>query len=257
MQKLIIWCVVGAIGIFTFKGYQQYSKNQLMLIAQEQEGIDYRQEKKALDLARSSNDPEAIRAFIQQYPGSVWLDIAYYQHDRLVVQDAINAKDTSKLNRFIHQNRHSQWRQHAEHYLKKFNRVRDEEQEKKTSQLSQQNAEQTIGGIPRPVQNKVTHTTKIKKSSNNDSRDRVNRALSIYQKMSNQKQLKVRQQKKQQLNEEKQVHHCNTMKDQLKQYSRRIRWYELDNQGNRIFLNKEEVNRRKQTTQNNYNKYCQ
>lgn len=256
MRKLILLIMVGTTGVLAFMGYQQYSENQRMVLAHEQERITYQQEKKALDRARSSNDPVEINAFIQQHPDSVWLDIAHYHHDRLVVQNAIDAKDTTKLKQFIHHKQHSQWRQHAEHYLKKFSRERNVELAKKKNLQTETPAELTIRKTPLPAQKKTSQAKKIKKASSDDARDRVNRALAIYKKMDNQKQIQLRQQKKQQQNDQKRSRNCNRMKDQLIQYTKRIRWYELDGQGNRVFLKKEEVNKRKQAAQNDYDKYC-
>ena len=95
------------------------------------------------------------------------------------------------------------------------------------------------------------------KKSTSDARDRVTRALSIYSKINKQRseEAVLQREKREQIAQLERE--CNQMKDQLRQFKHNIRWYQLDDQGNRVYMKKDDVKKQKQVLRDSIQQHCQ
>lgn len=254
MYKLIL---IATLGTLLYLGYEQYDTLRQQQLNQEQARQKYQQEKEALDLARATNKLTPLNQFIQQNPESDWLETAVYYRDRLVMQIAVDSGNTETLAQFILNNPNSEWKNHARQQLKKLKREQEIEKSRQLAIIKKQNEELSKRKRSTVNSKKTIHSGQSKKSKRDDSAERVQRALSIYQKINKQKQRDASQEKKQQQRNAEFSRRCNKLKDELKQFKMRTRWYQLDEKGNRVFIDKATVAKRKKDMQADYDRYCQ
>jgi hypothetical protein len=263
MYKLVFTV---ALGIALIVGYQQYSHYQQQS-AQARDLKDYEMGKQALENARVTKSPQPLDQFIRQHPDSDWVDTAVYYRDKFALQQIVETRDTAKLKQFIKHNSDSEWQASAQQHLIKIQR----EQENREIQqriLNNQPEMEISGNIPSldaapsstPAQSVQTKTParSTNTTSRNESAERVRRALSIYQTMSKPNIAQNEMRKKQQQQEERRLRACNRLKDQLVQFkkSRRTRWYDLDDTGERVYMSKPAVAQRKKEIRSQIERNC-
>jgi len=255
------WALIIVLGTLAVLGYQQYEKQRQQQVLLEQANLIHQQDKAALDAARASNELAPLEQFIYERPNSAWLETAEYYRDKLILQQAIDSADVRQLHRYIKKYPQSPWLNTAQQHIKKLQREKENKLIQQRIQADNTPDYLAKPEVPAPKRTSTQTLTaapaKIeKKKRNDDPNERIQRALSIYQKINKQQQREQDQAKQQRQREEKLLSQCNRLKDQLKQFKPRMRWYELDEQGNRVFIDKATVAKRKQAMQDDYNRYC-
>ncbi len=269
MKTLAILTVIAALTVAGYYGYTSYQK-QLLL---EQSVARLEQEKQALQAAQASQDILALNQFIADHPQSDWLEKAIYERDKLAYHQAAETGQISALEEFISQYQGSQWISQAQSRLQRLQQEqkRQEDIVRKKQQLElqrQQMADQLSTNIGL-LEDKTTDTlttgttpttpTPEKKTSKGlSSRERVARALAIYQKQRQQEQHSDTKQQEEDRKEEQIKRRCQQIKDQIAQYNnRRIKWYDLDGSGKRVYLNKKQVSISRKRLREEYNQNCE
>lgn len=257
VKTFFLILLVAALGFF---GYKQYSVQQAEKLEQQQALERYERDKLAFEAARDSKNPKILFRFIHENPDSAWKDTAQYHLEKQLVEDAVKAQNGQALKSFIKNYPKSEWTRNAKRqlqYLQRIERQRVQQQQQADEvPVLNQRAAQKSPAKPLAKQQRVSSSKKAT-PRNDDARERVNRALSIYSKVNKQKSKQAEQQKLKREEQEKVARLCVEMKDQLKQFRSNIRWYELDDQGNRVYMDKETVKRQKQNLQDNVEQYCQ
>ncbi len=256
MKTLIVTILATALVYF---GYQQYTSQQQEKLQQEHKLAQSKRDKQAFDKAKDSGDPKLLFRFIHENPDSAWLETAQYHLEKLLVENAIAKRNIQALEGFIRNYPKSDWTLIAKRHLTQFEY--DQKQQITPLDNNEPVLEQRKDSKPNPgdpirIEQRVG-TTQSTSNNRNDARERVNRALSIYSKVNKQKTKQLEQQKLKREEEEKIARLCIEMKDQLKQFRSNVRWYELDEQGNRVYIDKDTVSQQKQTIQENIQQYCQ
>lgn len=262
MYKLVFTVV---LSILLYLGYQQYNNLQQQAESEQASKI-FELEKQALEKARATKSPQPLSDFIQQHPDSPWLDTAIYYRDKYTVQQLVKSRDTHKLQGFINNNQGSESLVFARQSLLKIEREKENRKiqqrilnnqsvvdltQQKIPSLTELNKPET----PEPI--KVVPAKPVKKKPNrNDSAERVKRALQIYQKMDKPNIRREEDRKKQQQEDAKRVKACNALKDQMSQFNRRTRWYQLDDTGKRVFMSKQAVALKKKEIKNTIKENC-
>jgi hypothetical protein len=258
LKKLIISAIFIVIAGVGFMQYSKYHQQQLEI---EQSLARMEKEKAALKAAQSENSVSALNRFIDQHPDSEWLEKAIYERDKLAYHQATETKQIGAVASFIEQYPQSQWVVQAKSHLlrmKQEQKLLDDMAEKQQQleiqrqQLAQQQ-QKAVTTEPKQVTPKQTTDSKAP-----SSRDRVARALSIYQKQRQQEQAQLNQKQKQDVLAQRNQRRCLSMKDQIDQYTQqRVRWYELDSAGERIYLSSQQIASKRKTLQQQYQDQCQ
>jgi hypothetical protein len=248
--------LISIFSTLAYLGYQHYSEQQ-ELIQQQQQALEiYNRDKIALDVARESKDPKALYRFIHQNPDSAWRKSAQYYLEKQLVNDAVNDNNIIALKGFIRNYPDSEWKQYATDYKDKLLQQQKQKlvQETKISTNVQIEASQTTA-----LTKQRTSISSIKPvtKKTDDARDRVNRALSIYSKINKKKSIEAERQQKERQHLAEIEQRCNKMQDQMKQFRKNVRWYELDAEGKRVYMDKESVKQQKKAMQDDFNQYCQ
>lgn len=89
-----------------------------------------------------------------------------------------------------------------------------------------------------------------------EAAERIKRQLELASQLREQRLKKQREKEKRLEMEEKTRKNCGKIKDDLKKFSERRRWYQLDENGDRVFLSDKQVAERRNAIQNNYDKSC-
>ncbi len=268
MKTLALLAVIVILAGAGYYGYTNYQQQQLL----EQSVARMEQEKQALQDAQASKDILALNQFIADHPQSNWLEKAIYERDKLAYHQATETNRISALEKFISQYKGSQWITQARNRLQ---RLQQEQKlradiERKQQQLEIQRQEMakqqsTTGELEeKTTDNPIASTTPTstpapaKTSSSLSSRDRVSRALAIYQKQRQQEQHTDTEQQQEDLKEERIKKRCLQIKDQIAQFNnRRIKWYDLDGSGKRVYLNKKQVSINRKRLREEYNQNCE
>ncbi len=259
MYKLIIMILVGVLLYFTYAHFSDLKQQKLEHEITRQQ---FQSDKKDLKTAREANSLEALNRFIKQHPDSEWLESAKYYRDKLKVSQLLDSGDITEMARFIDQNPNSAWRNQVQQRLKKIKREHENAlaekraAEKRATQKEMPSQSVQAKSSPTIKSNYPYQETNPVREKGDTSQDRVKRALSIYQKMNKQKQRETDNKTRQQENDDKLSRNCYKLKDQIKHYSQRIRWYELDEEGNRVYIKKDVITKRKQEMQRDYDEYC-
>ncbi len=259
MYKLIISSLIGVLLYFSYAHFSDLKQQKL---EHEITWQQFQSDKKDLEAARKANSLDELNLFIAQHPDSDWLESAKYYRDKLQVSQLLDSRDIAKITRFIDQNPNSEWKNHVQRRLKKIMREHENKlaQQRAAEKLAVQKKEpsQSMQIKPNPTitTNYSYQETRPTQRKRDASQDRVKRALSIYQKMNKQQQRETDKKNRQQEKDDKLSRNCYKLKDQIKQYSQRIRWYELDEAGNRVYIKKKTIAKRKQEMQHDYDYYC-
>jgi hypothetical protein len=270
LALLVIFVALAGAGYY---GYTRYQEHLLL----EQSVARLQQEKLVLQAAQVSQDISALNQFIADHPQSDWLEKAIYERDKLAYHQATATKQISALEKFISQYQGSQWIPQAQNRLKRLQQEQKLQADiaLKRQQLElqrQQMADQlstNIGVLEEKTTdnpsaaaaaapNTTTTTSPAKSNKSLSSRDRVARALAIYQKQRQQEQHTDTKQQQEYLKEEQKQKRCLQIKDQIAQYNnRRIKWYDLDGSGKRVYLNKKQVSINRKRLKEEYNLNCE
>jgi hypothetical protein len=261
------------IAVLTVAGYYGYTSYQEQLLL-EQSVARLEQEKQALQSAQASQDILALNQFIADHPQSDWLEKAIYERDKLAYHQATETGQISALEEFISQYQGSQWIAQAQSRLQRLQQEqkRQEDIVRKQQQLELQRQQiedqlsTTIGVLedktPDTLTKGTTPTTTPTPEKKNrkslSSRERVDRALAIYQKQRQQEQHSDTKRQEEDRKEEQLKRRCQQIKDQIAQFNnRRIKWYDLDGSGKRVYLNKKQVSINRKRLREEYNQNCE
>ncbi len=258
MKKLGLTVVFIAIALPGYYAYSQYQQQ----IALQQAVERLQQEQQELQKAQQSNSITELNRFIKDHPQSDWIERAIYERDKLAYHQAIETNQVKALEAFIAEYADSQWLPQASNRLQRLKQEQKllAEMELKQQQLDiqrQQIAKQQQQQQAEAQQQAEEMQAPKQISTGLSGRDRVARALAIYEKQRQQQQQVNNEQLKQQQKDEKLQQKCIRVKDQITQYEQRVRWYDLDKNGKRIYLSKQEVAQKKQQLQQQYQEYCQ
>jgi hypothetical protein len=90
-----------------------------------------------------------------------------------------------------------------------------------------------------------------------EAADRIKRQLELANEM-REKRLNKQREKQQQLEQEEQLQkNCTKLKDDLRRFNERRRWYRLNEQGARVFLSEADVKRKKDSLQKQFDQRCE
>ncbi len=233
----------------------------------DQAGIDAqrleqdRRDRAYIEQARARKDIAALEQFIRDNPRSGWRDVAIFYRDEFAYRRATARGDADSLKRYIRLYPDSQWVTFARQRLEqlrleqKAQRDRVDRQRKlagrqpalpPTAEEPLQTRQQA------PAQAIVEAPTEPRL----DARERVQRALSIYEQQRKQKAFDAAQQKQQRKAEKDRQRQCQRLRDQLRQFDSGIRWYRLDDQGKRQFLDATAVAAERRKTEDYLRKHC-
>ncbi len=90
-----------------------------------------------------------------------------------------------------------------------------------------------------------------------EAAQRIKRQLELADEMRNERLKKQQEKERRQENEEKLEKQCQKLSEDLRRMNEHRRWYRLDDKGERVYLSEAEVQSKKQSLQNEYDKRCQ
>jgi len=220
-----------------------------------------RQQKQLIEQARERQDIAALDAFIRDNPDSGWRDVAIFYRDEFAYRQAVAKGDQKSLEQYIRQYPESQWRNFAEQRLEQIKREEQARRDRQARQNKLAGKTLPLTGAsatspPMAEQPAARALTSPPESPSPDPRARVQRALSIYEQQREQKQFNEQQLQLRKQAEQERQRHCLQLRDQLKQFDSNIRWYELDAKGNRVFLDEQQLQAKRQETENYLKRHC-
>ena len=89
-----------------------------------------------------------------------------------------------------------------------------------------------------------------------EAAERIQRQLELAEQLRNERLKKQREKEELLEKEEKLEKRCNRLKDDIRRFSERRRWYRLDESGQRIYLSEAEVQRKQQALQTEFDQKC-
>ena len=223
-------------------------------------------DKQRIEEARKNRDITALNAFIRTHPDSEWLDTAIFYRDQFAYSEAMAKGDQNSLKRYLQDYPASQWTGFVEQQLEQLQREEEARQ-------ARQQRKQLLGGKTDPAQLPIDSAPKISSGDRVNSpaqalveppqprtslsaRERIQRALSIYEKQRAEKEFSEYQQQQRELEKKQQQRNCSRMRRQLAEFKKRFRWYRIDEQGEKIFLNAEEIEQKRQETETYLKRNC-
>ncbi|WP_455209837.1 hypothetical protein [Kaarinaea lacus] len=90
-----------------------------------------------------------------------------------------------------------------------------------------------------------------------EAAERIQRQLELAEELRNERLKKQREKEKQLEQEEQLEKRCNKLKDDLRRFGERRRWYQLDEYGERVYLSDAEIKHKKQSLQKEYDQRCE
>ncbi len=230
----------------------------------------YDGKKQALDRAVASHDLQQLNQFIEDYRGTGWVPTATWHRDKLAVDVAKKDGSVGALTAFLEQYPNSSWFNHVVYFrdksayrqaklldtlsaydgfLEKYPNSKWHKQvTKRRAKLLNPKKKQKPKTISAVVNNKE------KKESAEVRRNRE--AMAVYQTMTDQRQQKKQEKQKIKDQQQAKLRACHRMKDNIRRYDERIRWYKLNPQGERQYLLDAEVQTAKQALTTKYEKRC-
>lgn len=185
--------------------------------------------------AQQRNTVAGFESFLQRYPQSKFSEQVIYARDKLIFRKAQRDSSPKSVSEFLQNYPTSPWRAEAERALA----IRD-------GSFS--------ANSDTPTPRKSRYQTPI--DSNDSDNDRVLKALNTYSERRQQKE-KAKHDKQE---EEKKIaakqRKCQKMKDQIDIYEEGRRWYNLDNSGERIFLDDQQTEQLGKYYRNSYQQEC-
>jgi len=216
-------------------------------------------EKRLIDEARKSKDIAALNEFIRKHPDSEWLETARFYRDQFAYREAMEKGDRNSLKRYLQDHPDSQWAGFVQQQLEQLQREEDAKQarlERKRLLRGKSGA----GTLPiNPAAEKSATDTAESPSqalvepapapSPLSARERIQRALSIYEKQRAEKEFGEYQQRQREMEKKQQQRNCSRMRRQLAAFRKRFRWYRIDEQGEKVFLDAEEIAQKRRETE--------
>ena len=89
-----------------------------------------------------------------------------------------------------------------------------------------------------------------------EAAERMQRQLELAEQLRNERLKKQREKDERLEQEEKLEKRCNRLKDDIRRFSERRRWYRLDESGERVYLSEAEVQRKQQALQTEFDQKC-
>ncbi len=244
--------------------------NLLVLPAFGEVAPTYDGKKQALDKVIASNDLERLNQFVEEYKGTGWHATAIWYRDKLAVDIAKKDGSVGALTSFLEKYPNSSWYNHTVYFrdksayrqaklintlpaynlfLKKYPNSKWHEQVLK---LRAKLLSPTKKQKPKNVAIAI-----IKKENDESAEVRRNReALAVYQTMNDQRQQQKQDKQKIKDRQQAKLRACHRMKDNIRRYDERIRWYKLNQQGERQYLLDKEVQTAKHDLTIKYEKRC-
>ena len=219
-----------------------------------------RQDKQLIEEARQRKDIAALETFIRDNPQSGWREVAIFYRDEFAYREATAKGDAKSLEQYIRRYPDSQWKTFAEQRLEQIRREEKARQERLQRQRKLAGKPVPLpgsnGSVSAPGQPASQAIFEAPGTAAPDARERVQRALSIYEQQREEKKFDEYQQKQRQKAEQERKRNCIRMRDQLKQFDTNIRWYQLDAEGKRVFLDEQQVAKRRRETENYLKRNC-
>lgn len=261
MRGLLITTI---IVISAYFGYQEIDQWMQQTTVQELAHQKFKQDEAALDAARASNSLVELNQFIFDHPKSQWLERAVFYRDQLAYRQALDSNTPKALQNFIGQYPESRWVPQAKQSITRLENefLLQQERERQQARLDAQRQQLARRGVTTP--GKAAHRDPLKTPGQSSrtvqqasSQDRVARALAIYQKQREQSEQQQYQKQQERAYKAEKTRKCNEISDQLRQYQRnRVRWYELDENGQRVYLSDEQVTASRREMQQFHDKNC-
>jgi len=221
-----------------------------------QQAIYYR-EKIILDEAIESNDIKLINHFLKQYPMSAWYKTGVYYRDKIAFTQAKEINTITSYTEYLDSYAGSDWQEHAEYQLKRLkkalpkskpvNAVRNKSVKMAPSNDVLVDTEKTSSPKIAEVTNPLPPLT---------TAERLNKAVAIYDIMREDKERRAEIKRKNREKAKAKKHKCNVMKDSINRYDEHIVWYDLDANGDRRYLTKQDVENNKQKEIEKYQRIC-
>lgn len=218
----------------------------------------YYRDKITLNEAIDSNNIIAINLFLKQYPTSDWYRTGVYHRDKLAYTQAKKINTIASYTDYLENHAGSDWQEHAEYQLKHLNTILQKEKSmnaahNKSVKMRQSNASQVdtvkVESLP-----KIANVTKPKPPLT--TAERLNKAVAIYDTMREDKERRAKIKRKNIENAKAKKYKCNVLKDSINRYDEHIAWYDIDDNGDRRYATKQEVENRKQKDIDNYQRIC-
>ena len=222
-----------------------------------QHAIYYR-DKITLNEAIESKDIIAIKIFLKQYPMSAWYRNGVYHRDKFAFTQAKKINTITSYTDFLESYAGSDWQEHAEYQLKRLNKI---QQQKKSMSVAPNKSVKTsqvkavlvnadhVGVLP-----EITHVAKPQPPIT--TAERLNKAVAIYDTMREDKEIRAEIKRKKREKAKAKKHKCNVMKDSIRRYDEHVVWYDIDGNGDRHYLTKQEVENNKQKEIEKYQRIC-
>jgi hypothetical protein len=211
----------------------------------------YYLEQAEFEMAKSERSVSAMNRFIQQYPASDWREQAEYERDRLAYTQAAQQGTSAAVETFIKSYPDSSWLPNAHFMLK---RLKQDEASRRASKGYTSSDHELSEAEPRTRSSEKP--SRYAKPSGDRSQDRVSRALSIYGDRRAEKQREKEEALEAKREQEKHQRNCNRMRDGMEALNQRMRWYNLDDQGQRQYLSDQQVEQSKQRLAEKYQAEC-
>ncbi len=220
------------------------------------EAVYYR-DKIIISDARESNDIPAITLFLKNNPHSSWYRYGIYYRDQMAYAQAKNINTIASYTSFLENHTGSDWQVHAENSVKRLNKGLIKSKSKKTinKKIAKVNVSSSddVQMVPVPV---PELSVKAEPQSKLTTSERLNKAVAIYDSIREDKerQAKIKAKKVEKIKSKKRA--CNRLKDQISRYDEHVSWYDLDGNGDRRYLNNQEVESKKQKYIEKYQRKC-
>ncbi len=221
-------------------------------------------EKQLIDEARKHKDIAALNAFIRNHPDSEWIDTATFYRDQFAYHKAMEKGDQSSLKRFLKDYPASQWAGFARDQLEQLQREKEARLARlKRKQLLKGKTSSDKLGVDMTQDTVIDNTELPARAlieppparSSLSARERIQRALSIYEKQRDDEEFRKRQQQREQ-EKRQQQQNCAQMRQQLASFKKQFRWYRINEQGEKIFLSEQEIKQKARETKNYLRKNC-
>jgi hypothetical protein len=196
----------------------------------------YQIDKELFENALAQKSISLFNEFITQRPDTVWMENARYYRDKLALASAKSAGTEEALNQFLQDYPGSAWVDNAIYHRDRLAR-----EGKKKSLLERS---QEISRLEAKFDAASRSHQSAEKSLSSEQL-RVQKALAIYEQINKEKQLAAANAEKLRKREEKKKRDCIVLNDKLRSYDERRLWYNLDDDGNRIYLSDEAVQQSK------------
>ncbi len=195
-------------------------------------------DKAQFEFALQQKSISLFNEFIQQRPDTVWMENALYYRDKLALDFAKSEGTEEALNNFLEDYPGSAWVDNALYHRDKLARPGK-------NNASFVNSHEAVP-IDTNLESEGRNHQPAEQSLSTEQL-RVQKALAIYEQINKEKRLASVNAEKIRRKEEKKKRDCIVMHDRLRSFDERKRWYNLNDQGNRVYLSDEEVNRSKLT----------